>query len=233
MDKLLWLVDIDGTILNVHKNQVPAWTEALQSSYNVTPEENVLISYFGKPFKSVLWNVAKHYNVDDETIAKGYVNARKVYTTQVSDYLKKMGGNILPGAIEFLELLGARGHLKAIATGNPIEEGSFKLSYFDMLKYFDITVYAEERDERIEMVKEAVRQGKEEKNMVLDNPKKVVVIGDTKMDIESAKLIGGTSIGVTTGHTSKEELEKVGADYVLDGVKSIEPVLDELEKTLF
>ena len=42
MDNTLWIIDIDGTIVNVHKNQVPAWNKALMETYGFTPDEKTL-----------------------------------------------------------------------------------------------------------------------------------------------------------------------------------------------
>lgn len=233
MKNTLWIIDIDGTIVNVHKNQVPAWNMALSQTYGFTPDEQTLINYFGKPFKSVLRNVALHYGIPEKEITKGYEKALHLYTTTVSQHLEKTGGTILPGAVAFLEHLGQIGAKRAIATGNPQTEGKHKLGYFDLLKYFDITVYCDDRAERIEMVQEAIKQATERYGIdVQKHPERIIVIGDSLHDVESAKLINGTSIAVTTGHTSKETLKKAGADVVFSGLEDIEAIMQAVNKKI-
>jgi len=43
----------------------------------------------------------------------------------------------------------------------------------------------------------------------------VLVVGDTPNDIAAAHAAGAIGIGVASGHSSKEELHRAGADYVL------------------
>lgn len=47
---------------------------------------------------------------------------------------------------------------------------------------------------------------------------KVAVIssGDTEADVRSAQAAGVTSVGVLTGHLTREHFESLGADHVLD-----------------
>lgn len=225
--KYLWIIDIDGTILNVHKNQIPAWNKAFQVGFNITPDEQTLIKFFGKPFKSVMRNVALAYGVSDATISKKYRLVLDTYISSVCEYLDKTGGEIIPGAVEFLRNLGDQGMVRAIATGNPEGEGKYKLAHFDLLKYFDITVYCEDRAERIEMVEEAIRQAEQSFDLDLHtNPKHIVVIGDSLHDVESAVQTGATGIGVTTGHWSEQVLMDAGADYVFSGVHEYKKILD-------
>ena len=49
----------------------------------------------------------------------------------------------------------------------------------------------------------------------------VVYVGDTKTDIETAKNAGVTSIGVTWGFRSRQELSDAGADFIVDEPGSI------------
>ena len=233
MDNTLWIIDIDGTIVNVHKNQVPAWNKALMETYGFTPDEKTLISFFGKPFKSVLRNVALHYGITDEKIAEGYDKALQLYTETVSSHLDKTGGEILPGAVDFLEYLGEVGAKRAIATGNPQAEGEHKLKYFDLLKYFDITVYCDDRRERIEMVEEAIHQAETKFNLPLkEQPSRVIVIGDSLHDVESAKQVNGISVAVTTGHNSAEKLKEAGADFVFPGVSHYKEFISEISSRI-
>lgn len=227
--QMLWIIDIDGTLVNVHSNQVPAWNKALAETYGFVPDAKTLVSYFGKPFRSVVWSVAGHYGVADERIRGGYSTAFKVYTTEVCANLDEMGGEVLPGAIEFLEYLGSLGMKRAIATGNPREEAEYKLKYFDLLKYFDILVYCEERRERIEMVEEAVKQAQEKYDMDLkSNPKRVVIVGDSIHDVESARQIGGTSVALRTGPMQKELLVKAHPDFIIDELKDCKKLVNEV-----
>lgn len=44
----------------------------------------------------------------------------------------------------------------------------------------------------------------------------VISSGDTEADVRSAQAAGVTSVGVLTGHLTREQFESLGADHVLD-----------------
>lgn len=50
------------------------------------------------------------------------------------------------------------------------------------------------------------------------DPAKVISVGDTEADIQSAHKAGVTSVGVLTGHLSRREFADLGADMVLGSV---------------
>ncbi len=47
-------------------------------------------------------------------------------------------------------------------------------------------------------------------------PENVALVGDTPIDIQTAKNAGMVAIGAAWGYSSREELEKAGADYIFD-----------------
>lgn len=58
---------------------------------------------------------------------------------------------------------------------------------------------------------------------------KVFMIGDSNVDIQTAKNAGVHSIGCTWGFRSREELEKEGAEYIIDLPEQIMDILYDLE----
>lgn len=58
------------------------------------------------------------------------------------------------------------------------------------------------------------------------DPQRVISVGDTQADVESAQKAGVTSVGVLTGHLSREEFNSHGADYVLDGAVDLPSILE-------
>lgn len=56
-------------------------------------------------------------------------------------------------------------------------------------------------------------------------PKEVAIVGDTANDIQFAKQCEAVSIGVLSGVSGKKELR--GADYVIDSVEYLLPLLEE------
>ncbi|MDY5840841.1 MAG: phosphonatase-like hydrolase [Corynebacterium camporealensis] len=59
---------------------------------------------------------------------------------------------------------------------------------------------------------------------ITDNAE-VVSVGDTQADVESAHRAGVTSVGVLTGHLTREEFQKHCADHVLDSAADVVQLL--------
>ncbi|MDE5854783.1 MAG: HAD family hydrolase [Ruminococcus sp.] len=56
-----------------------------------------------------------------------------------------------------------------------------------------------------------------------------VMIGDSNVDIQTAKNAGIHSIGCTWGFRNREELEKEGAEYIVDSPEQIMDIIYDLE----
>ncbi len=57
-------------------------------------------------------------------------------------------------------------------------------------------------------------------------PDKILYVGDSGIDMETAKAAGVESVGVTWGFRSREELEQSGADHIVDSPKEIIKLLN-------
>lgn len=54
----------------------------------------------------------------------------------------------------------------------------------------------------------------------------VISAGDTVVDVKSAQNAGVTSVGVLTGHLTREDFEAAGADLIVDSVADLPGTLD-------
>jgi phosphoglycolate phosphatase len=54
--------------------------------------------------------------------------------------------------------------------------------------------------------------------------RRVLVVGDTPLDIRAAKGAGAISVGVATGHYSVDELRSAGADYARSSLQEDLPL---------
>ncbi|MHA1821313.1 MAG: HAD family hydrolase, partial [Promethearchaeota archaeon] len=57
---------------------------------------------------------------------------------------------------------------------------------------------------------------------------KILMVGDMTLDINAAKSAGVIAVGITTGYDSKEVLEKAGADYIINSLSELIPLLDKI-----
>lgn len=62
------------------------------------------------------------------------------------------------------------------------------------------------------------------------DPATVISLGDTAADVLSAQRAGVTSVGVLSGHLSREQFEELDADHVLDSAADLPTLLAELNR---
>lgn len=228
----LWMIDIDGTIIDVHNHQVDAWLKTFEKIYNIKAKKGTLDNLSGKPFCSFLVRGLVRNGLSTEDILKKYDLAKNEYVYQVKKSLEREGGKILPGAIDFLKYLGKLNIPRAIVTGNPEEEAVHKLRFFNLMKYYEIKVFAKKRHrDREELVREATKFTEKKYNFKLQ-PKNIKIVGDSIYDVLSAKNLGFISIGVATGTIPYGKLAETKPRYLLRSLKNYKKIIDQvLEET--
>ncbi len=136
---------------------------------------------------------------------------------------------MLPGVRELLDALtGHRGTFLALLTGNYSDAARIKLEYFDLWRYFACGAYGEEAPDRNHLVPVAVQRARAcgAPGEVLD---RVIVVGDTPLDIACAHFSGATAVGVATGGHGVEELSASGADVVFEDLTDTQRFLELLK----
>lgn len=133
----------------------------------------------------------------------------------------------LPGVEEALASLRSQGIKVALTTGFSREIADLILSAmgWEQGRTFDASSCGDE-----------VPAGRPEPYMIqkvmevlaVDDPATVISAGDTAADVRSAQAAGVTSVGVLTGHLTREDFTGLGADLVLDSVADLptHPVLE-------
>ena len=61
----------------------------------------------------------------------------------------------------------------------------------------------------------------------VNTPEQAIMIGDRKHDVMGARENGLSSIGVLYGYGSRKELEKAGADFLVDTVEALQILLQK------
>ena len=62
-------------------------------------------------------------------------------------------------------------------------------------------------------------------------PSDVIVVGDTPLDVDAAKAVGATSLGVASGAYAVDELRRSGADFVLASLEEPFPLSTDLDQS--
>ncbi len=122
----------------------------------------------------------------------------------------------LPGVPELLEDLREEPSCSfGLLTGNWREGAWLKLSRCDLDGYFSFGSFAEDGNERIELVPPVLEKAAFMTGVEFE-PDCIWIVGDTPHDIMCASHYGYRSVGVATGPYSKEALEASGATAVFD-----------------
>jgi phosphoglycolate phosphatase-like HAD superfamily hydrolase len=128
------------------------------------------------------------------------------------------GYAVLPGVVESLEALRARGALVALCTGNVVEGARLKLARGGLDAYFDwgasaVCGFAGDGEDREHVVRAALDRASAHLGRTVA-PREALVIGDTPRDVAGAHAVGIPVLGVATGRYREDELRQAGADHV-------------------
>jgi phosphoglycolate phosphatase-like HAD superfamily hydrolase len=128
------------------------------------------------------------------------------------------GYGVLPGVVETLEGLAARGALLALCTGNVAEGARLKLARGDLDRHFEwgpaaVCGFAADGEDREHVVAAALRRASARLGRAIA-PAEALVIGDTPRDVAGGHAVGVPVLGVATGRYSVADLRAAGADHV-------------------
>jgi phosphoglycolate phosphatase len=210
------LFDLDGTLTNPKEGITKSVQYALKAFGIDEPDLDKLEPFIGPPLMD---SFKDFYGFNDEEAKKAVEKYRERFTD-----IGIFENEIYPGIKEMLAKLKNEGKKIAIASSKPTVLVERILEHFEIDEYFDVVVGSEldgRRSRKEEVVEEALRQ-------LVPNDKigkSVAMVGDRKFDVEGALEFGLTSIGVSFGFAPEGELEKAGAEYIVDTVEELYLVL--------
>ncbi|MFH1133453.1 MAG: HAD family hydrolase [Nanoarchaeota archaeon] len=152
---------------------------------------------------------------------EGSKEYEKVMGRRLGELIKDDPFALMPGVQGLFSDLERKGAVLGLATGNFEASAWHKMKRLGIDHFFSLGGFGSDHEDRAELVRVAIRRGKK-KSPEID---RVVVIGDTPLDIAAAKGAGALSIGVASGHYSQEELLKAGADLVIESLEEKEKIL--------
>jgi phosphoglycolate phosphatase-like HAD superfamily hydrolase len=127
---------------------------------------------------------------------------------------------IMPGVMEALAVLEARGATVGLATGNVERGARIKLERGDLWRRFPFGGYGSDAAERHRVVAHAVERGCAHAGRRFA-AEEIWVIGDTPRDVAAAHECGARAIGVATGPHPPAALAACGADLVWETLDAL------------
>jgi phosphoglycolate phosphatase len=211
------LFDIDGTLINSGGAGGESWRRAFDELYGI-PADIGEFTDAGmtdpevgrRTFASVLGR---------EPTAEELATLMAKRLEHLPDAVRESEGyRVLPGVERTLEKLRDEGFLLGLTTGGVEAAGHMKLERSGLNRFFTFGGYGSDSPDRAELTRRAVERAEKILGRSLD-PKRVLVVGDTPLDIEAAHAAGTVGVGVASGHYSTEHLRDAGADYVLESLE--------------
>jgi phosphoglycolate phosphatase-like HAD superfamily hydrolase len=207
------LFDIDGTLITTGGAGAVAWRRAFEELHG-TPLDIREVTESGMTDPEV-GRVALRNILGRDPDGRELATAMAHYLRHLSTAIDSSDGyEVMPGVEELLERLVDDGHLLGLTTGNIEAAAHIKLARAGLNRFFSFGGYGSDSPDRVEVTKCALQRAKMVSGGTLDT-KACMGIGDTPHDVAGAHGAGITSVNVTTGNYSAEELKKAGADYVI------------------
>jgi phosphoglycolate phosphatase len=123
--------------------------------------------------------------------------------------------------IELLEELSKEGYKLAIVS-NKFDKAVKELNQFYFEKYIKVAIGESENIHR-KPAPDTVFKALAELGSTAD---KAVYVGDSEVDVKTAKNSGIVCVGVTWGFRDREVLEREGADYIIDKPEELLKIID-------
>lgn len=123
------------------------------------------------------------------------------------------------GSTDFINRLYNKGYPLTLMTGELRIGARFKLEKMGVWSLFPVGGFGEDALDRYSIAMKAVEKSR---GYYARDFKEMVVIGDTVLDIKTARKIGAKSVSITTGSNRRNELEEYSPDLIIDDFYSLD-----------
>jgi len=210
MDFQYLLFDLDGTLTDPAIGITNSIMYALKKFGIEVNDRSELYMFIGPPLEESFKKYCGFLQKDAKRAVeyyREYYRDRGIFENKVYD-----------GIDELLKLMKEKGKTILLATSKPEVFAKQILEHFNLAGYFDFVAGSELDGSRVNK-DEVIRYALDSCN--IKDLSKAIMIGDREYDITGAKKIGIKSMGVLYGYGDRRELEKAGADYIMDTVEDI------------
>ncbi len=202
---VLYLFDIDGTLLHAHHSGRDAFDAVFAAQHGIA-DASAGIRYGGKTDPAIIEEifVARLGRRPTAAESAAFLDA---YLPRLRAQLATHGVEVLAGVVDTLEHLAARGDcVLAVATGNIRAGADAKLAAGKLEQWFGFGGYGCDSHLRAELVARAIARGRERHEVT-----EVIVVGDTIHDIAAARACGARVYAVATGADPADRLRDADA----------------------
>jgi phosphonatase-like hydrolase len=219
----LVVLDLAGTTI-ADRGEVPAAFEAALQESGLAYDPEEVNAWRGASKREVIGRLLARQDEAEPALAD---RAYRLFRTRLLERLDRAAPLSLPGTHETLARLKADRMGLALTTGFDREVVEAILSQVSWRTLLDAGVYGDD-----------VARGRPAPDMILramercnvDDPRRVAVVGDTRLDLEAAWHAGAAwRVGVLTGAHDRATLEAAPHTHILDAVTALPALWAQVE----
>ena len=211
---LVWLFDIDGTLLLTQGAGREALVRALAKHYAIE-DDLTGIPFAGRTDLLITNDIAARHGIvfEDGQRARFFAAVAE----EMRGLMRPPRGALLPGVAELLGAVSAEpAWVSALLTGNESEMARIKLEAYGIAHRFAWGTFGEEGPDRDAIARLAVARAAERHGVT---PDRCVVVGDTEHDVTCARSAGAMAVAVATGSHTRDRLAAREPDLLLDDLR--------------
>jgi len=219
--QLVWLFDVDGTLLLTEGASREAFSRALHERLGIE-DDLANIRFDGRTEPLILADIlAAHGARMGATEEAAFWNAVFLHMRAL---LVPPRGHMLPGIPELLEGIDREPTWAlGLLTGNMTGMAGIKLDRFGLRQRFVFGAFGEEAADRNGLARIAVARAAERYGVPSE---RCIVVGDTENDITCARAAGARVVAVATGRIKLSDLAARSPDLLLESFADPTPLLN-------
>lgn len=209
--------DLDGTLTDPKRGLTSAFAYGLRKIGVRCDDVESLKKFIGPPLRD---SFRDEYSLSEKDADDALMLFREYF-----GIYGWWDNELYDGIHDLLSSLRAAGKTLVLATSKPEVYSSKILKLFGLSDYFAFSEGASfdsSREKKCDVLEYALN------NVGVCTPEEkegALLVGDTKFDIEGARICGVDSIGVTYGYGSESELVSEGATYIAKTVAEVKKIL--------
>ena len=214
------LFDIDGTLLYARGIGRAAFGTAFEAAYGVPYPNLDKLCFVGATDSNVVRTMAAECGVASTPAREEHFFLCLAHAIDAG--LSQNKPLVYPGVPDLLDRLTRRGHALGIITGNVRATAWSKLRHAGLDHAFSFGAYGDDHHERPAIARIALGR-------VPSNAAVRLLVGDTPLDVQAARVNGLKAVAVATGWVSADELAAAGADLVLPDFADTDAAVTRIE----
>ncbi|MCL2476959.1 HAD family hydrolase [Candidatus Bathycorpusculum sp.] len=133
--------------------------------------------------------------------------------------------SLMPGALETLKELKKMNIKLGLCTNSSKTYADYLLDRFKIKDYIEVAIT---RD-GVKRVKPDIEQHTKVIEILNTHPESVLVVGDSVIDMQSAKTLKIRAVGFPSGISTKDQLIKSGANYIITSLIDLPNLIKKIE----